>query len=257
MRRFNSSTAFMIVLLLMVGAMVIGCMTFLNQMNGNYIMIQKGITPVKHVLNHHKYVQNKRGFIFSVTFLIVTGSLFIMIALPSEEKKTVIKRRDVPQPIDIDREDSAISAIVEPQKEVKPVEPVAPTAPSTAAKEEESEPPIEIIEHVEELAADFEDITEGEDDVVYGAGPISDAAIMHFVHKFPDSALKFLYRKQLDGKALTNVEEDIYQKWEERNLTRGKVKGYILTMMDWKEFPKKPLYETWKEVRDHIFENVD
>ncbi len=258
MRQFNSSTTFMIVLILLIGALTIGSITFLNQMNGSYILIQKGVTPVKHVLDHYQYRKSKRAFIFSVSFLVVATSIMIMVALPSEESRVVSQRKDVPQPISTDREDSAISAMVEAPKEDRPEVSAAPLAPPSLDKEEAPvEPVVEIIEHVEEISTDFEDVTEGEDDVVYGSGPISDAAIMHFVHKFPDSALKFLYRKQLDGKALTSVEEEIYQQWENRHLTRGKVKGYILSMMDWKEFPKKPLYETWREIRDHIYENID
>jgi len=248
----------MIALILLIGALTIGCITFLNQMNGNYILIQNGVTPVKHVLDHYQYRKNKRAFIFSLSFLVVSASIMIMIALPSEERKTVTKRKDAPQPIKVDRDDSSISAVVVTPKDPKSDKAAAPVAPPPMEK---VTPPVEsvveIIEHVEEISTEVEDVTEGEDDVVYGSGPISDAATMHFVHKFPDSALKFLYRKQLDGKALTNVEEEIYQQWENRNLTRGKVKGYIMSMMEWKEFPKKPLYETWREIRDHIFENID
>ena len=257
MRKLNSSTAFMVALLLLMVSMAIGSMTFLNQLNSNFVLLQGGNQPIKHVLNHHKYTQNKRGLIFSLTFLIVSGSFMIMIALPSEDKKRFIKQKEAPQPVRADRPESSISAIIEPVKEEPASGEVTSTAPPPLEKEiDPIAPPVEIIEHVDEISSDFDDVTEGEDDVVYGSGPISDAAIMHFVHKFPDSALKFLYKKQLDGKALTNVEEQIYLNWENRHLTRGKVKGYILTMMDWKEFPKKPLYETWKEIRDHIYENI-
>lgn len=261
MRRLNSATVFMAALLLLIGALSIGSLTFLNQMNSNYVLIHRGHEPMKFVLDQFKYTQNKRGFIFCITFLVSSASIMIMIALPSAEKKVEREARPAPQPVRKEREDSSISAVIEPEKPAEappPIEEPAAAAPPPEAKRETiTETPVEIIDAVEEISVDYEDITEGEDDVVYGTKPISDAAIMHFVHKFPDSALKFLFRKQLDGKALTNVEESIYQEWENRNMTRGKVKGYILTLMDWKEFPKKPLYETWKEIRDHIFENIE
>lgn len=261
MRKLNSSTAFMLALLLLIGSMAVGFITFLTQMNSNYILMQRGTQPVKHVLNHYKYSQNKKGVIFSLTLLVVSTSLMIMIALPSEEKRRPEAKRAAPQPLRKEREDSSISAVIEPAREERPAETLVPPAAAPPPQVEKevtpTTPPVEIIEHVEEISAELDEVTEGEDDVVYGTGPISDAAIMHFVHKFPDSALKFLFRKQLDGKALTNVEEQIYNDWENRHLTRGKVKGYILTLMDWKEFPKKPLYETWREIRDHIYENVD
>lgn len=255
----NSATAFMIALMLLIGALVIGSLTFLNQMNTHHILINSGNQPIKHVLNHYKYRQSKRGFIYSVSFLIASACVLIMVALPTDERKVIAKPKPTPQPAPtpMDRKDSSISAIIEPAKEEKAPEPEAPIAAAPPPADKEEPPAIEVIEPVEEIHAEYDEVTEGEDDVVYGNGPISDAAIMHFVHRFPDSALKFLYRKQLDGKALTNVEDNIYQEWENRQLTRGKVKGYILSLMDWKEFPKKPLYETWKEIRDHIFENVD
>lgn len=256
MKRMNASTAFMISLLLLIGVFLIGSISFFNGMNSSYIMIQKGMTPTRHVLNNYQFVQNKRGFIFSITFLTVGISFFIMIVLPSEEGKSARSISRTPQPLKAPREDSMISAVVE-QSSVEPKRDDFPPGAAPPDRELSSAPP-DIIEQVEEMDTDlFEEIKEGEDDVVYGSGAISDAAIIHFVHKYPDSSLKYLYRKQLDGKALTSVEEDIYQGWEQRHMTRGKVKGYIQTLMDWKEFPKKPLYEIWKDLRDHIFENVD
>ena len=259
MKRMNSSTMFIIVLLMVTGTLAVGSFSFFTKMNNNYILIQSGIEPTKHILDNHAYVQNKRGFIFSLTFMIVGVSFMIMVALPSEEAKTVVQKT-APQPVISERKESSISAVVDkPPPSVIQEEPAAPVPPPQQMEKEEATiaVPTEIIPHVEDISADLEEVTEGEDDVVYGEGPISDAAIMHFVHKFPDSALKFLFRKQLDGKALTNVEDGIYQDWENRQLTRGKVKGYILSLMDWKEFPKKPLYEIWKSIRDHIYENID
>lgn len=245
----------MIALLLLIGGLAVGSLSFFSQMNSNYILVQSGTSPIPQILNNHTYLQSKKGFIFSITFLFVGTCFMIMVALPSEDPKGVKRSERAPQPIEAERKESSISAVIEHP----PTPERREDAPPTPIEKDDAliTPPVEIIEQIEELSTDFDDVTEGEDDVVYGAGPISDAAIMHFVHKFPDSALKFLFRKQLDGKALTNVEDSIYQEWENRNLTRGKVKGYILTLMDWKEFPKKPLYETWKEVRDHIYENIE
>ncbi len=258
MRTLNSATAFMITLLLVVGVLAVSAFTFFSGMDSSYILIQKGTTPVRHVLDNYAYMQNKRGFIFALTFLVSALSFFIMILLPSDDSVAVSKVSAAPEPARRqEREDTGISAVVESAPVEQKVE--EPGAVKIVSKPDEaaSEPLIETAEIDDTLDAEvMDEVKEGEDDVVYGSGPISDAAIIHFVHKFPDSALKFLYRKQLDGKALTNTEEEIYQQWEQRQMTRGKVKSYITTLMDWKELPKKPLYEIWKEIRDHIFENV-
>ncbi len=258
MKRMNSSTVFMIAILLLIGALAMGSFISFNRMSQEYILVKSGVKPVKRILNNYGYLQGKRGFIFSITFLVVGVSFVIMIALPSEDAKVVRKVTAAPQPVSDERKESSISAIIEkPSPDEKVDAPPAPPPPQSEKDEPLITPPIEIIPQTEELSTELEDVTEGEDDVVYGSGPVSDAAIIHFVHKFPDSAIKFLFRKQLDGKALTSIEENIYQGWEDRQLTRGKVKGYILTLMDWKEFPKKPLYEVWKEIRDHIYENIE
>lgn len=257
MKRFDSSTAFLIALVLLIGALAIGSLNFLNQMNNSYILVQQGITPAKRVIDNHQYLQNKKGFIFAVSFLVMGASLFIMIALPSEERRPAAKMIGVPQPVPKRAEEVGIAAAVEPPTPAaRPEEIAAAVPPAEEAKAPAA--PVEIIEEVGIFDAEaLEEITEGEEDVVYGVAPISDAAVMQFVHKFPDSALKFLFRKQLDGKALTSADEEIYQQWEQRQLTRGKIKAYIQTMMSWKEIPKKPLYEIWRDIRDHIFENIE
>ncbi len=249
---------FLISLLLLIGVLAIGTFSFFSGMDNSFILIQKGTTPVRHIINSHSYMQNKRGFIFALTFLVSAVSFLIMIMLPSDESIPVSKVSAAPEPVRRpEREESGISAVVESAPVETKVE--EPSAVRIAAKPEETpEPIIEALDIDDALDVEvMDEVKEGEDDVVYGSGPISDAAIIHFVHKFPDSALKFLYRKQLDGKALTNTEEEIYQNWEKRQMTRGKVKSYIKTLMEWKDMPKRPLYEIWKEIRDHIFENVE
>ena len=79
MKRINSATAFMIALLLVIGVLSIGTFSFFSGMDNSYILIQKGATPVRHITNHYNFIQNKRGFIFSLTFLFSAVSLFIMI----------------------------------------------------------------------------------------------------------------------------------------------------------------------------------
>ncbi|MBU2643853.1 hypothetical protein KKI24_04040 [bacterium] len=257
MKRFNSATAFMVCLLLLIGALSISTFTFFSGMDSSYILVQRGTAPARYITSSYGYYQNKKGFIFSLTFLFSAASLFIMIVLPADESASVRKKSAAPEPVRRGaRDESGISAVVEQTPEsIKAEEPGAVRiAPE---KEEPLVAVADVITLDETLDAEvMDEVKEGEDDVVYGSGPVSDAAIIHFVHKFPDSALKFLYRKQLDGKALTSTEEEIYQQWEKRQMTRGKVKSYIKTMMDWKELPKKPLYEIWKEIRDHIFENI-
>jgi len=255
MKRLNSSGYFLITVLLMIGLLLLGAFNFLNGMNSSYILIQRGLEPIHHITNNFSYYQNLKGLVFSVTFLLAITCFLIMILLPSEHKRSR-QRTGVPQPVyQQPQEDTQISAAIEPPE--APVK--ADVSDDFASKTAVVDPAeIEDIDVLDEVVEDIDSSTdEDEDDVVYGTGPITSSAIMNFVHKFPDSALKFLYRKQLDGKMLGRADEDIYREWEQRGMSRGKVKKYMLTLMDWKAFPKKPLYEIWKMLRDHIYDNID
>ncbi|MDH5560349.1 MAG: hypothetical protein OEY59_05785 [Deltaproteobacteria bacterium] len=182
-----------------------------------------------------------------------------MILLPSEE----VKKKKVDEPVKTPappiRKDSPISAVIE-QPETKEAseetedEQVALPKPKAIDVLAEIEEDVELDEFTEDT---YHEIVEGEDDVVYGTEEITNAAIMDFVHKYPDSALKFLYRKRLDGKAVSSEEEEIYRNWEKRKMFRAKVKAYILSLMEWDKMPQEPLFEIWKRMRDHIYEVID
>ena len=95
---------------------------------------------------------------------------------------------------------------------------------------------------------------QGEEDVVYGNGRVSDDSVWEFIHNYPDSAVKFLYRKTLENKPLTPTEEDIYRKWEMRGMSRTKVRKFLLEIMGWKSLPDDFPHNIWKSLRDQIFE---
>jgi len=93
-----------------------------------------------------------------------------------------------------------------------------------------------------------------DNDVVFGEGPILTNSISRFVADYPDSAIKFLLRKNLDGLPLPIEYEKIYQKWETRGLSRGKLKKYLLKLMKWKELPDIPMLEVLKIIREYLFD---
>ncbi len=255
MKRLNSSGYFLISILLLMGLLSIGAFSCLNGLNSSYILIQRGIEPIHHITDNYNYYQNLKGLIFSVTFLIAATCFLIMVLLPSEQRQQRQRATGAPQPVyQQSQEDSQISAVIEqPESFDKTSIDDDPSSKESVVEPEE----IDEIDEFDEVVDDADSGTEEEEDVVYGSGPITTLAIINFVHKFPDSAIKFLYRKQLDGKMLNRSDEDIYREWEQRGMSRGKVKRYVLNMMGWKTFPKKPLYEIWKMLRDHIFDNIE
>ena len=91
-------------------------------------------------------------------------------------------------------------------------------------------------------------------DVVLGEGPISDDSISKYVEDYPDSAIKFLLRKNLDGRPLPFEYEEIYKKWESRGLSRGRLKKYLFKLMQWEEFPDSSVLDILKTIREHLFD---
>ncbi len=101
----------------------------------------------------------------------------------------------------------------------------------------------------------------GEDDedkdVVFGDGPIDAKSMSRFVQNFPDSSIKFMFRKNLDGKHLPAGYEEIYLKWEKRGLSRGRLKKYLFKLMEWENFPDIPVNEVVKKIRDRQYDLKD
>ena len=94
------------------------------------------------------------------------------------------------------------------------------------------------------------DEDDGDNDVVFGDGQIDSKSINRFVKSFPDSAIKFMFRKNLDGRNLPVEYEEIYINWEKRGLSRGRLKKYLFKMMKWDNFPDIPILEVVQRIKD-------
>jgi len=119
-----------------------------------------------------------------------------------------------------------------------------------------------LIEKIEEdeLDEEFEFDEKGlhaeadaENDVVFGEGQIDSNSICKFVKSFPDSAIKFMFRKNLDGRNLPVEYEEIYVSWEKRGLSRGRLKKYLLKLMNWDNFPDIPVLELVNIIKDRQY----
>ena len=109
-------------------------------------------------------------------------------------------------------------------------------------------------EYVDEDEAGLLQDDADETDVVFGSKKITQDAIEKFVRKYSDSTLKFLFRKTLDGRPLPAEIEDVYSSWEKRGLSRGRLKKYVLKLMEWPEVPEMPILDLLQLLRDRIFE---
>ncbi|MCP4295131.1 MAG: hypothetical protein GY786_05955 [Proteobacteria bacterium] len=258
MNRLSSST-FMFSIFFLLIILLGTSYHFFTEMNNTYILIQSGNTPVKRITNNYKFLQNKRGLIFSITFLFSAASLAVMVLLPTSEQENYSHGLQKPTPGT--PKPKGMASDVKSQTTGEHVdltqEPMKPVEKEDSHKDD-IENELDLLDDNEEFADDtWAEVVEGEDDVVYGSEQITGAAIMDFVHKFPDSALKFLYRKQLNGKPLPREDEEIYNNWEQRGMSRSKVKHYILSLMEWEKLPKDALYDIWKQLRDHIYDAIE
>ncbi|MBL4579562.1 MAG: hypothetical protein JKY05_03830 [SAR324 cluster bacterium] len=94
-----------------------------------------------------------------------------------------------------------------------------------------------------------------ETDVVFGGEKISKAALEKFIRQYPDSTLRFLFRRSLDGRPLSVEIEAIYYSWEKRGLSRGRLKKYLLKLMEWPEVPDLPILDLLQSLKDRIYED--
>jgi len=92
-----------------------------------------------------------------------------------------------------------------------------------------------------------------ENDVVFGDGRIDQKSMSNFVANYPDSTLKFLMRKNLDGRPLPVGYEEIYSQWENRGLSRGRLKKYLFKLMEWENFPDIPVHDVVNKIREHQY----
>ena len=91
-------------------------------------------------------------------------------------------------------------------------------------------------------------------DVVFGDGRIEQNSMTKFVSNYPDSTIKFLLRKSLDGRPLPDGYDEIYLNWENRGLSRGRLKKYLFKLMDWQDFPDIPVLDVVRKIRERHFE---
>lgn len=263
---------YMIALLVFISAMALGALFFLSGMQSSSYILSDGVSLSLRYIDHPRYDRNLIGMIYALAFL-AAGLLFLIVVLvPDERTLAAFHRVAPPQP-----RQRLAAAPVSPLRETPAPSREAPVRAATApAPEEEvaapevvkepssAEPEVTVDEAVRQDVVEPEpqpdlptlggpDLT-GEEDVVYGNGPVTEDSIIEFIQTHPDSAVKFLYRKNLDNRALSPMDEDIYQRWERRGMFRAKVREFVLEIMDWDKLPDEYPHDIWLRLRDQIFE---
>ncbi|MBF0349828.1 MAG: hypothetical protein HQM11_02295 [SAR324 cluster bacterium] len=145
------------------------------------------------------------------------------------------------------------------QISVEPEQPkvVQPLFTQTLVEPEQMEDELQqIVEEPEEELFETDRGTMSDDDtsVVYGTGPIADKAIIDFIEQYPDSALKFVFRKDLDEKTVKAEMLKMYESWQKRGMTKGKVIAGIKMLMEWDEIPAQPIADLYSSMQSRIYD---
>ena len=211
-------------------------------------LVYRGMELTTYYLDKSRHDLYLNGLVYSITFGIAFLLLLAVIVIPSPEQ---IQKRLAATSFAGSPGSTEISV---PEGETPDGEVTSPLDGESI--EIELEPDIEsheVEEEVEESALTG-GIDDEDSDVVYGTGRITDEAHKSFIISSPDSAIKFLMRKELDGRPLKSSEDEIYEAWQERGLSRGKLRKHILKIMEWESVPELEVNEIYNQVKDKAYE---
>ena len=220
-----------------LAATVGGIIVCYSGMSETSYLVYRGMEITTYYLDKNRHDLYVNGMVYSITFGIAFLLLLAVIVIPSPEQ---IQKRLAVSPFTGVNSTPGITA---PAGETL-VEEETPAADDESL-EIELEPDVESFEVDEE---------EEDSDVVYGTGRITDQAHRSFIISSPDSAVKFLLRKELDGRPLKSSQDEIYNGWQERGLSRGKLRKHFLKIMEWDNVPELEVSEIYNQVKDKVYE---
>ena len=230
-----------------LAATVGGIMVCYSGMSETSYLVYRGMEITTYYLDKNRHDLYVNGMVYSITFGIAFLLLLAVIVIPSPEQ---IQKRLAVSPFTGENSTLGITA---PAVETL-VEEETPAADDESL-EIELEPDVESFEvDEEEESAQSSGPEEEDSDVVYGTGRITDQAHRSFIISSPDSAVKFLLRKELDGRPLKSSQDEIYNGWQERGLSRGKLRKHFLKIMEWDNVPELEVSEIYNQVKDKVYE---
>ena len=212
-------------------------------------LVYRGMELTTYYLDKNRHDLYLNGLVYSITSGIAFLLLLAVIVIPSPEQ---IQKRLAATSFAGSPGSTEISV---PEGETPDAEDTSPL--DGESMEIELEPDIEsheVDDDEEEVSALTGEIDDDDSDVVYGTGRITDEAHKSFIISSPDSAIKFLMRKELDGRPLKSSEDEIYEAWQERGLSRGKLRKHILKIMEWESVPELEVNEIYNQVKAKAYE---
>ncbi len=216
-------------------------------------LVNKGMEITTYYLDKNRYDLYLIGLVYSITFGVALLLLLSVIVIPTKEqinKRTSESQIGESPVTGTQYKTEATTSEEETSDETETL------SESDEALEIELEPELESFRdgENEELAALTGNAADEDSDVIYGTGQITDEAHRSFILNSPDSAVKFLLRKELDGKNLKSSQDEIYEGWQNRGLSRGKLRKHFLKLMEWDSVPELEVSEIYEQVKDKVYE---
>ncbi len=98
-------------------------------------------------------------------------------------------------------------------------------------------------------AVDDEDLA-GENVVFYGHSPISEDIMKEFVQLYPESAVKFVFRRNIDGSNLDPLIFKLHNDWISRGMKPDAVRNEIVRIVNDKDLDNRDLYDLTLDIRN-------
>ena len=230
-----------------------GIVVCYSGMSDASFLVNKGMEITTYYLDKNRYDLYLIGLVYSITFGVALLLVLSVIVIPTKEQ---INKRTSESQIG---ESPVTGTQYKPETTTSEEETSDDT--ETLSESEESleielEPELESLRDTEdeELAALTGNTSDEDSDVIYGTGQINDEAHRSFILNSTDSAVKFLLRKELDGKTLKSSQDEIYESWQNRGLSRGKLRKHLLKLMEWDSVPELEVSEIYEQVKDKVYE---
>jgi len=242
---------YIIVMVFFMGSLVFGGVYFLTGMETSSYLVTDGVNLTRYYIDRPGYTHNFQGLVFAGTFLVAGLLMVLVIVLPSHGQQLEMAGA-APQPRRRGGEPSKGEAGRSGPSTIEWAEGDGALEPAKAP-----EPEIKVVRRSEMKGPMGEGPGReagGDDDVIYGTGQVTIDSVWEYVQNYPDSAVKFLYRKNLDNKAISSGDEEIYRRWEKRGLTRNVLRDVVLEIMGWDALPDDYPHNIWRALRDQIFE---
>ncbi len=230
-----------------------GIVVCYSGMSDASFLVNKGMEITTYYLDKNRYDLYLIGLVYSITFGVALLLVLSVIVIPTKEQ---INKRTSESQIG---ESPITGAQYKPEATTSEEETLDETetlSESDESLEIELEPELESFRDAEDekLVALTGNATDEDSDVIYGTGQITDEAHRSFILNSPDSAVKFLLRKELDGKNLKSSQDEIYEGWQNRGLSRGKLRKHFLKLMEWDSVPELEVSEIYEQVKDKVYE---